>query len=67
MDFITSTMLDSAGLDITAPRLDTVLAIKRDEWAAELRSQEELFDRIDANLLRELEVQRETLAAAFEL
>jgi phosphoenolpyruvate carboxykinase (GTP) len=60
-------MLDSAGLDITAPRLDTVLAIKRDEWAAELRSQEELFDRIDANLLRELEVQRETLAAAFEL
>jgi phosphoenolpyruvate carboxykinase (GTP) len=55
--------LDLAGLDITAARLDEALAVKPDEWAAELRLQEEFFDRINADLPRELEVQRETLAA----
>jgi phosphoenolpyruvate carboxykinase (GTP) len=56
-----------AGLDITAARLDEALAVKREEWAAELRLQEEFFDRINADLPRELEVQREALAAALEL
>jgi len=59
--------LDLTGLDITAARLDEALAIKREEWAVELRSQEEFFDRIDADLPRELEVQRATLAAALDL
>jgi len=59
--------LDLTGLDITTARLDEALAIKREEWAVELRSQEEFFDRIDADLPRELEVQRAALAAALEL
>ena len=59
--------LDLAGLDITAARLDGALAVKPEEWVAELRLQEEFFDQINADLPRELEVQRETLAAAFEL
>jgi phosphoenolpyruvate carboxykinase (GTP) len=59
--------LDLTGLDITAAHLDEALAIKREEWAVELRSQEEFFDRIDADLPRELEVQRAALAAALEL
>jgi phosphoenolpyruvate carboxykinase (GTP) len=59
--------LDLTGLDITAACLDQALAIKREEWAVELRSQEEFFDRIDADLPRELEVQRAALAAALEL
>jgi len=59
--------LDLTGLDITATCLDEALAIKREEWRAELRSQEEFFDRIDADLPRELEVQRAALAAALDL
>ena len=59
--------LDLAGLDITAARLDEALAVNPEEWVAELRLQEEFFDRINADLPRELEVQRETLVAAFEL
>jgi phosphoenolpyruvate carboxykinase (GTP) len=59
--------LDLAGLDITVAQLDEALAVKREEWTAELRFQEEFFDRINADLPRELEVQRETLAAALEL
>jgi phosphoenolpyruvate carboxykinase (GTP) len=59
--------LDLTGLDITAARLDEALAIKREEWAVELRLQEEFFDRIDADLPRELEVQRAALAAALDL
>jgi phosphoenolpyruvate carboxykinase (GTP) len=59
--------LDLTGLDIMAARLDEALAIKREEWAVELRSQEEFFDRIDADLPRELEVQRAALAAALDL
>jgi len=59
--------LDLTGLDITAARLDEALAIKREEWAVEIRSQEEFFDRIDADLPRELEVQRAALAAALDL
>jgi len=59
--------LDLTGLDVTAARLDEALAIKREEWAVELRSQEEFFDRIDADLPRELEVQQAALAAALDL
>ena len=59
--------LDVAGLDITAARLEEALAIKREEWAVELHSQEEFFDQIYADLPRELEVQRATLAAALDL
>ena len=59
--------LDLTGLDITAARLDEALAIKREEWAVELRLQEEFFDRIDADLPRELEVQRAALTAALDL
>jgi phosphoenolpyruvate carboxykinase (GTP) len=59
--------LDLTGLDITAARLDEALAIKREEWAVELRSQEEFFDRINADLPRELEVQQAALAAALDL
>jgi phosphoenolpyruvate carboxykinase (GTP) len=59
--------LDLAGLDIGWARLDEATAVKRDEWEVELRSQEEFFDRINADLPRELEVQRATLAAAFNL
>jgi phosphoenolpyruvate carboxykinase (GTP) len=59
--------LDLTGLDIPTARLDEALAIKREEWSVELRSQEEFFDRIDADLPRELEVQRAALAAALDL
>jgi phosphoenolpyruvate carboxykinase (GTP) len=59
--------LDLTGLDVTAARLDQALAIKREEWAVELRSQEEFFDGLDADLPRELEVQRATLAASLDL
>jgi phosphoenolpyruvate carboxykinase (GTP) len=61
--------LDLAGLDISAACLDEALAVRREEWGPELRLQEEFFDRINAetDLPRELEVQRETLAAALDL
>jgi phosphoenolpyruvate carboxykinase (GTP) len=61
--------LELAELNIPATRVDKVLAVGREEWATELRLQEEFFDRINAqaDLPRELEVQRETLAAALDL
>lgn len=56
--------LDLPGLDVTASRLDEAFAIKHEEWAVELRSPEEFFDRINAVMSRDLEVQREKLVAA---
>jgi phosphoenolpyruvate carboxykinase (GTP) len=58
---------DLVGLNISQAKLDEALAVEPEEWAAELRLQEAFFDRINADLPRELEVQRETLAAALEL
>jgi len=43
------------------------MAVKRDKWSAELRSQDEFFNRLSCDLPREIEVQHEALAAAFEL
>jgi len=59
--------LDLVGLNMSQARLDEALTVEPEEWAAELRLQEEFFDRINADLPRELEVQREALAAAFGL
>jgi len=55
------------GLEIASDRLRAAMAIKRDDWSAELRSQDEFFNRLDCELPREIEVQHEALAAAFEL
>ena len=59
--------IDLEGLDMAGDRLRAAMAIKRDDWSAELRSQDEFFNRLDCELPREIEVQHETLAAAFEL
>jgi len=55
------------GLEMASDRLRAAMAIERDDWSAELRSQDEFFNRLDCELPREIEVQHETLAAAFEL
>jgi phosphoenolpyruvate carboxykinase (GTP) len=55
------------GLEMASERLRAAMAIERDDWSAELRSQDEFFYRLDCELPREIEVQHETLAAAFEL
>ena len=59
--------IDLEGLEMAGDRLRAAMAIKRDDWSAELRSQDEFFNRLDCELPREIEVQHETLAAAFEL
>ena len=59
--------LNLEGLGILPDRLRAALAIKRDEWSAELQSQDEFFSRLNCDLPREIEVQHETLSAAFEL
>ena len=59
--------LNLEGLGISPDRLRAALAIKRDEWTAELQSQDEFFARLNCDLPREIEVQHETLSAAFEL
>ncbi|HUO05824.1 MAG TPA: phosphoenolpyruvate carboxykinase (GTP) [Candidatus Binataceae bacterium] len=59
--------LNLEGLEIARDRVRAAMAVKRDEWSNELRSQDEFFDRLSCDLPREIEVQHETLAAAFEL
>jgi len=59
--------LDLTGLAINSSRLHELFAIRLDEWAAELRAQEQFFDRMDADFPRELEVQRAALSAALDL
>ena len=55
------------GLEMASDRLRAAMAIKRDDWSAELRSQDEFFSRLSCELPREIEVQHEALAAAFGL
>jgi phosphoenolpyruvate carboxykinase (GTP) len=59
--------IDLEGLEIASNRLRAAMAIKRDDWSAELRSQDEFFNLLDCELPREIEVQHEALAAALEL
>jgi phosphoenolpyruvate carboxykinase (GTP) len=59
--------LNLEGLEVPRDRLRAAMAVKRDEWRAELYSQDEFFDRLSCDLPREIEVQHEALAAAFEL
>lgn len=59
--------LNLEGLELRKDRLRMAMAVRRDEWRAELYSQDEFFDRLSCALPREIEVQHEALAAAFEL
>jgi phosphoenolpyruvate carboxykinase (GTP) len=59
--------LNLEGLELTSEALRAALAIKRDEWSAELCSQEEFFSRLSCDLPREIEVRHETAAAPLEL
>lgn len=59
--------LNLEGLELSSDRLRAAIAVKRDEWTAELRSQEEFFSRLGCDLPREIEVQHEAAAAALEL
>jgi phosphoenolpyruvate carboxykinase (GTP) len=53
--------LDIQGLDISAERLQALLAINPKEWAEEFESQGELFDKLKATMPDELKKQREQL------
>jgi GTP-dependent phosphoenolpyruvate carboxykinase len=59
--------LNLEGLELPSERLRAAMTIKRDEWSAELCSQEEFFNRLACDLPREIEVQHEAAAAALEL
>ncbi|MGZ6194645.1 MAG: phosphoenolpyruvate carboxykinase domain-containing protein [Candidatus Binataceae bacterium] len=39
--------IDLEGLEMAGDRLRAAMAIKRDDWSAELRSQDEFFNRLD--------------------
>jgi len=55
------------GLNLPIDRLRAALAIKADEWSAELSSLEEFVARLSSDLPHELEVQHQATAAAFAL
>lgn len=59
--------LNLEGLELPSERLRAAMTIKRDEWSAELCSQEEFFNRLACDQPREIEVQHEAAAAALEL
>jgi phosphoenolpyruvate carboxykinase (GTP) len=58
--------LDLSGLDMSKESLDQAMAIKAEEWLAELDLQEQFFARIGETLPLKLEVQREALRAGLE-
>jgi phosphoenolpyruvate carboxykinase (GTP) len=58
--------LDLNGLDIPNDRLTEALAVRRDEWRAELDLQEKFFASIGETLPSELEVQLETVRTGIE-
>jgi phosphoenolpyruvate carboxykinase (GTP) len=64
--FVPRADLDLFGLDISKESLDQAMAIKAEEWLAELDLQEQFFARIGETLPLELEVQREALRAGLE-
>jgi phosphoenolpyruvate carboxykinase (GTP) len=53
--------LDLTGLDMTPERLSAAMAIDRDEWRAEIDSQGELFDKLDATMPATLRLERQLL------
>ena len=59
--------LNLEGLQLAPDRVRAALAVSREEWSDELRSQDEFFYRLGCDLPREIEVQHEAAAAAFEL
>jgi phosphoenolpyruvate carboxykinase (GTP) len=56
--------LDLQGLDVSAERLQALLAINPKEWAEEFESQGELFDKLKATMPDELKKRRERLRAS---
>jgi phosphoenolpyruvate carboxykinase (GTP) len=53
--------LDLTGLDMPPERLSAAMAIDRDEWRAEIDSQGELFDKLDATMPATLRLERQLL------
>jgi phosphoenolpyruvate carboxykinase (GTP) len=55
--------LDLKGLDVAPERVRQATAIDPSEWATELESQRELFDKLARTVPRAITLQRELLAA----
>jgi phosphoenolpyruvate carboxykinase (GTP) len=55
--------LDLTGLDLPPEHLAAAMAVDRGEWRAELESQGELFDKLDATMPAALRLERQLLQA----
>jgi phosphoenolpyruvate carboxykinase (GTP) len=53
--------LDLGGLDLSPERVALAMAVDRDEWRAEVESQGELFQKLDATMPETLRLERQLL------
>jgi phosphoenolpyruvate carboxykinase (GTP) len=59
--------LDLAGLEIAGETLKEAMAVKPQDWAAELESQEEFFKKLGASVPAKMDEQRKALRAGLEI
>ncbi len=59
--------LDLTGLEIAGEALKEAMAVKPEDWAAELDSQEEFFKKIGATVPAKMDEQRKALRAGLEI
>jgi phosphoenolpyruvate carboxykinase (GTP) len=59
--------LDLAGLEVAPDSLREAMAVKPQEWAAELESQAEFFNKLGSSVPPMMEEQRRTLRSALNL
>ena len=59
--------LDLTGLEIAGETLKEAMAVKPQDWAAELESQEEFFKKLGASVPAQMDEQRKALRAGLEI
>jgi phosphoenolpyruvate carboxykinase (GTP) len=59
--------LDLTGLEIAGETLKEAMAVKPQDWAAELESQEEFFKKLGASVPAKMDEQRKALRAGLEI
>ena len=59
--------LDLTGLEIGGESLKEAMAVKPEEWAAELDSQEEFFKKLGASVPAQMDEQRKALRAGLRV